>query len=118
MYTGYLKWISIVSSASLFVIGINPGVASPRCTLIVSPTIRFSEQDSVRDIPDNEDALFCALTLAKIPPFVGGGGMTGGCIVRRDPTTHHWTLQSAPPGMQGTECEVTCIKAIECKSGD
>ena len=118
MYFCYLQWRSIVSSASLLLVGINLGVASPRCTLIVSPTVRFSEQDSARDIPDNEDALFCALTVAKIPPFVGGGGMTGGCIVRRDPTTHHWTFQSAPPGVQGTECEVTCIKAIECKSGD
>jgi hypothetical protein len=118
VYTYYPKWRSILFSASFLFAGINPGIASPKCTLIVSPTIHFSEQDSERDIPDNEGALFCALTVAKIPPFVGGGGMTGGCIVRRNPTTHHWTFQSAPPGVPGTECEVTCIKAIECKDGD
>jgi hypothetical protein len=116
--THYFSWSIFLLSPSFFFFGTNLGIAEPRCNLIVNPPVRFSEEALARDIPDNEDALFCALTLVKIPPFVGGGGLTGGCIVRQDPRTHHWTFQSTPPRLPGTECEVTCIKTIECKGGE
>ena len=118
MCTSYLNWSVVLLSTTFIFIGKNVGVAQPRCNLIMNPPVHFSEETLARDIPNNEDALFCALTLVKIPPFVGGGGLTGGCIVSKDPTTHHWTLQSTPPRLPGTECEVTCIKTIECKGGD
>ena len=118
MCTRYPAPSIFLLSTSFFFFATNLGIAEPRCSLVVNPPVRFSEEDLARDIPNNEDALFCALSLVKIPPFVGGGGQTGGCIVRKDRTTDRWTLQTTPPRLPGTECEVTCIKAIECKSGD
>jgi hypothetical protein len=115
VYECYSMRRCILFFSSLLLTATNLAVAAPRCNLVVGPSVHFKEQDSARDIPNNEDALYCALTVVRIPPFVGGGGMTGGCIVRKDSTTHHWTLLTVPPGIQGIECEVTCIKAIDCK---
>jgi len=66
-------------ATSIFLLGIGFSNAAVTCTLVVNPTVDFSNQLTEISIPNNEDAIFCGLT--QVSTKTGELG-TGSCLVQ------------------------------------